>query len=309
MRTPAHQLEYFVAVCEEGQFTRAASRLRVAQPSVSAQIRELERSLGTSLFHRGAGPVSVTDAGKQLLPLARRVLHDLDEIEHEMAALEGLQRGHVAIGATPSLSGWLLPPVLGRFHEQFPGISLKVTEQRSRRLVAGLESGELDLALVILPLNRADLESKLLATEELVVVTARNHHLARRSKITINDLRYVPLVMFSEGYDLRKTTLEAFNSCGLEPTVAVEGGEMGSVLALVAEGVGAAIVPSIVANDTRLSTILLRSPKLDRQVGLVRRSDRVQSRASAALSTIVAELVSRSGWVGPVPNGFRLELK
>jgi DNA-binding transcriptional LysR family regulator len=196
MRPPVHQLQYFVAICEEGQFTRAASRLRVAQPSVSAQIRQLERSLGTSLFHRGAGPVSVTDAGKQLLPLARRVLVDLDELEHEMAMLEGLQRGHVAIGATPSLSGWLLPPILGRFREQFPGVSLTVTEQGSRRLVAGLESGELDLALAILPLHQADMASKLLAIEELVVVTAMNHDLVGRSKVTISDLRNVALVMF-----------------------------------------------------------------------------------------------------------------
>jgi DNA-binding transcriptional LysR family regulator len=309
MRPPVHQLEYFVAVCEEGQFTRAAARLRVAQPSVSAQIRQLERALGTSLFHRGAGPVSVTDAGKLLLPLARQVLVDLDELEHELAALEGLQRGHVAIGATPSLSGWLLPPILGRFHKKFPGVSLTVTEQGSQRLVAGLESGELDLALAILPLHHPDLESKLLATEELVVVTATNHDLASRSQVTIHDLRHVPLVMFREGYDLRATTLQAFNASGLEPTVAVEGGEMGSVLALVAEGVGAAIVPSIVANDTRLSTIHLRSPKLHREIGLVRRLDRVPSRASAALSTMITDLVSRKGWVGPVPSGLKLVLK
>lgn len=309
MTPPVHQLQYFVAVCEEGQFTRAAARLRVAQPSVSAQIRQLERSLGTSLFHRGATQVSITDAGQQLLPLARRVLVDLDELVHEMAMLEGLQRGHVAIGATPSLSGWLLPPILGRFHKQFPGVSLRVIEQGSRHLVAGLESGELDLALAILPLHQPELESKLLAIEELVLVTATSHDLAGRSRVTIDDLRNVPLVMFREGYDLRSTTLEAFNASGLEPTVAVEGGEMGSVLALVAEGVGAAIVPSIVANDRRLRAIPIRSPRLHREIGLVRRSDRVPSRASGALSMMITELVSRDGWLGPVPNGLKLVLK
>lgn len=309
MRPSVHQLEYFVAVCEEGQFTRAAQRLRVAQPSVSAQIRQLERSLGASLFHRDSGPVSVTDAGKQLLPLARRVLADLDALEQEVAALEGLRRGHVAIGATPSLSSWLLPPILGHFHKQFPGVSLTVTEQGSRHLVARLESGELDLALAILPLHQADLESTPLVTEELVVVTATNHALASRSKVTVNDLGDIPMVMFREGYDLRITTIRAFNASGLEPKVAVEGGEMGSVLALVAEGVGAAIVPSIVADEPRLRTIHLRSPTLHREIGLVRRSDRVPSRASTALSTMITDLVSRRGWEGPVPSGLKLLLK
>src|SRR5580698_2625048 len=101
MRPPAHQLEYFVAVAEEGQFTRAAERLHVAQPSISAQIRRLEKTLGAPLFHRGPGPVTLTDAGQALLPLARRVLADLAEVVQGVADLESLQRGRVAIGATP----------------------------------------------------------------------------------------------------------------------------------------------------------------------------------------------------------------
>ena len=141
------------------------------------------------------------------------------------------------------------------------------------------------------------------------MVTVTNHDLVGRSRVTISDLRNVPLVMFREGYDLRNTTLEAFNASGLEPTVAVEGGEMGSVLALVAEGVGAAIVPSIVANDPRLNAIPLRSPKLLREIGLVHRLDRIPSRASGALTQMITELVSRNGWSGPVPSGLKLVLK
>src|SRR5580704_2236987 len=109
-----HQLEYFVAVAEDRHFTRAAERLHVAQPSVSAQIRQLERTLGTQLFHRAPGKVSLTDAGELLLPLARRALADVEELVDGVADLDSLQRGRVAIGATPSLSTTLLPAALSR---------------------------------------------------------------------------------------------------------------------------------------------------------------------------------------------------
>jgi DNA-binding transcriptional LysR family regulator len=308
MRPQVHQLEYFVAVAEEQQFTRAAERLHVAQPSVSAQIRQLERTLGTPLFHRGVGPVTLTDAGEELLPLARRVLSDLAEVVNGVTELEGLRRGHVAIGATPSLSATLLPIILGRFHSRYPGVNLTVTEQGSRLLVDGIESGVLDLALAILPLHQPTLKSVALAIEELVVVTSTGHKLATRRRIDIAQLRGVPMVMFRDGYDLRTTALTAFHQAGFEPSVAVEGGELGSILALVAEGVGAAIIPSIVATDARLHVIQMGSPRLTREIGLVQREDRRPSRAAEALSTEITALLTRSGWPGHVPTGLKLLL-
>jgi DNA-binding transcriptional LysR family regulator len=293
MRPPAHQLEYFVAVAEEGQFTRAAERLHVAQPSISAQIRRLEKTLGAPLFHRGPGPVTLTDAGQALLPLA--------EVVQGVADLESLQRGRVAIGATPSLSAALLPHVLGPFHERFGGVELRVTEAGSPLLVAGIESGELDLALAILPLPAPTLDCVSLAVEELVVVTSGSHPLAARSRIAIKDLREVPLVFFREGYDLRASALQACQAAGFAPIISVEGGEMGGVLALVAAGLGAAIVPSIVASDPRLHVLEIRPHPLTREIGLVRRADRRPSRAAAALHAEVLNVLATRGWPSPVP--------
>ncbi len=302
-----HQLEYFVAVAEEQQFTRAAERLHVAQPSISSQIRRLEQVLGTPLFHRGRGPVALTDAGRRLLPLARRVLSDLTEVKHGITDVEGLRRGHVAIGATPSLSATLLPTVLARFHRRHPGVSLAVTERASEHLVEGLESGILDLALAVMSSRLAMLEQVVLAVEELVVVTAADHVLAGRRRITIADLRDVPMIMFTEGYDVRSTTLAAFDRAGIAPSVALEGVEMSSVLSMVAAGLGAAIVPSIVATaDVGLNVLRLESPRLEREIELLRRRDLAPSRAGAALSAEITDFLAKSGWPGKVPFNLRL---
>src|SRR5438034_774827 len=180
-----HQLRYFVAVAEERHFTKAARGLRVAQPSVSRAIRVLEEELGTPLFHRMTGNVALTPAGETLLPWARRVLADVDGATGEVRELADLRRGRLAVGATPSLTITLLPPALAKFHSAFPGIELVLHEAGSRDLVAELEQGALDVALVIMPVRHETLETSPLLREVLVVAVPDGHSLASRKTRTI----------------------------------------------------------------------------------------------------------------------------
>jgi DNA-binding transcriptional LysR family regulator len=285
--------------------------LHVAQPSVSAQIRTLERSLGTTLFHRDRKGATLTEAGEELLPVARQVLSGVEEAALRLQDLDGLARGRLAVGATPSLATTLLPAVLGRFHERYPGVSLTVVEEGSHLLVGHLASGDLDVALVIAPIRHQSLQTVPLASEELVVAMAPEHPLASRAsarrRLHMSKLSDEPLVMFREGYDLRSVTLAAARAAGFSPRVAVEGGEMASVLALVASGLGAAIVPSIVAcAHPQLVTIRLDDPPLTRTIALARRQDRPLSRAGDAFVGVTHELLQDEGWPGPRPAGLKL---
>jgi DNA-binding transcriptional LysR family regulator len=278
------QLRYFVAVADSGKFTAAARDLHVAQPSISKQVRKLEDELGAVLLERRRTGVVLTDAGAILLPWAKRMLADLDGARSDVAGLATLERGRLSVGATPSLSTVLLPEVLAAFHAEHPGITLSVIEAGSSDLVDRLAAGELDLALVILPVPREELfETTPLIREELVLAVAKSHPLARRKTVKVGDLRGVPLVMFRDGYDLRSATITACEQAGFHPTFAVEGAEMDGVLRMAAAGVGVAVVPRmVVERGGPLVAVRLSQPTLSRSVGVAFRRDRHHSRAADA---------------------------
>ena len=299
------QLRAYLAVAEQRHFTRAARELGIAQPSVSAHVRRLEAELGTELFDRMKGRITLTPAGETLLPFARRILADVDAAAEELRSIGGLARGRIAVGATPSLAATLVPAVLSRFHAAYPGIDLAIRQAGSVELVAAVEEGALDVALVILPVRHDVLETQALLREELVVAVARSHPLARRRTIGIADLRDVPLVMFREGYDLRSTTEAACRAAGFAPTFAVEGGEMDGVLRLTAAGLGAAIVPSLVVEPHgSLHAIRITKPAVTRTIGLAHRRDRRLSRAAQELLETVRALVRDRSWLKTSPPGL-----
>jgi DNA-binding transcriptional LysR family regulator len=278
------QLAYFVAVAETRHFTHAAEMLGIAQPSLSKQIRALEHDLGSSLFSRARGNIALTPAGEALLPLAKRILADVDTARLEVQELAGLRRGRVRLGATPSLCVGLLADVLHRFHAAYPGIRLVVEEGGSRDLVRELTRGALDLALVILPLAEdAPLTTTPILRENLVVVSPRTAPPPRRPYVRIKELRDRPLVMFRPGYDLRDATIAACREAGFEPAFAVEGGEMDAVLRFVEAGLGRAVVPSMVlAGRPGLRGTPLAPPGLLRTIALARRKDVEPTNAARA---------------------------
>lgn len=293
------QLRYFAAVAETRHFTRAARREHVSQPSLSQQIRALEREFGAELFHRARGHITLTDAGAALLPLARRILADTETARREVQEVAQLRRGRVRLGAPPSLCASLVPDVLRDFRDRYPGIELLVHEDGSQDLVRALAAGELDLALVITPLTgqAPALATVELLREELVVISppAEGDDPLPPGPIAIEELRDRPLVMFRHGYDLRELTLAACHAAGFEPGFSVAGGEMDAVLSFVRAGLGLAVVPSMVAERSGLRTTRFVPPGLNRTISLAHRGDVSPPRAARELRRII---LSHSG-LGP----------
>lgn len=278
------QLRYFLAVAEVRHFTHAATRTRVAQATLSKQVAALERDLGARLFSRARGNITLTPAGEALLPLARRILADVDTARREVQDLTGLRRGRVRIGATPSLLSSLLPDTLARFRSSLPGIELSVVQGGSRDLVGDLAQGGLDFALIVLPLQEGDpsLETLAVLREELMIAAPpADPPPLHQGRVRIADLRARPLVMFRQGYDLRDATLAAWRQAGVEPRFAIEGGEMDAVLRFVEAGLGLAVVPSVVLpGRPGVTGFPMAGPGLHRTVALARRKDVRSTRAA-----------------------------
>ena len=303
MRMNLEQLRAFVEVAELGNFTRAAERLHLAQPSLSRQITTLEQDLGAALFHRARRGSTLTTAGESLLPLARRMLADADSVRRELAELAGLQRGRVRLGATPTLCISLVAEVFAAFHAAHPAIELHVSEHGSRRLLDELAGGALDLALITT--SGAASADRFTVTpllvEELVVISSSGAPpITDRDAITLSDVAALPQVVFSPAYDLRATTDAAFRAAGLTPAAIVEGAEMDAVLRFVERGLGVAIVPAMVLVERPgLRSVRLVEPTLTRTISIARPADIAPTAAVEVMQRTITrtatELAEASG--------------
>jgi len=286
------QLKAFVEVAELGNFTRAAERLHLAQPSLSRQITALEQDLGTELLHRARRGSTLTVAGESLLPLARRMLADADSVRRELAELAGLQRGRVRLGATPTLCVSLVAEVLTAFHAAHPAIELHISEHGSRHLLEQLGAGELDLALITTS-DSATPErftvAPLLIEELVVISSAGAPPVNGGDSIGLAEVATLPQIVFSPTYDLRATTDTAFRSAGVTPTAVVEGAEMDAVLRFVERGLGVAIVPAMVLIERPgLRAVRLREPTLTRTISIARPADIAPTAAVRVLQRTIA---------------------
>lgn len=300
------QLRYFVAVAQTRHFTRAAETVHVAQPSLSKQIRTLERELGAPLFGRARGNVTLTQAGETLLPLARRILADVESARVQVQELVGLARGRLRLGAPPSLSTVLLPDALRVFHDAYPGIAVTVEESGSRDLVRLLAHGELDLALIILPLHTRDpaLTTRSILKEPLVVATAAAASPITAKTMRVRDLQRYPVVMFRDGYDLRDAILAACRRARIELRFAIEGGEMDAVLSFVEAGLGVAVVPSMVLEGrSGLRGVPFARPGLSRTIAIAHRRDVAPPATARAFRTMLLEHLADSSRSGTLPSG------
>jgi DNA-binding transcriptional LysR family regulator len=306
MEVQLHQLDYFVAVAQQRHFTRASESVHVAQPSLSKQIRALEQEIGAPLFNRARGNITLTPAGETLLPLARRILADVGSARLQLQELTGLARGRLRLGATPSLCTILLPELLRQFRDDYPGVELRVEEGGSRDLVRLLANGELDLALIILPLHTGDpaLVTTPILREPLVVAAPAEESSIRATSLRVRDLRHYPLVMFREGYDLRDATLTACRRARTEPRYSIEGGEMDAVLRFVEAGLGVAVVPTMVLADRpRLRRIPFAPRGLTRQIGLAHRRDVEPTATARAFQSILSQHLDHAAQTNTLPNG------
>lgn len=266
-----HQLRYFVAVADSGNFTRAARQCFVSQPSLSQQIQKLEDELGHRLFDRLGRRAQLTPAGHAFLERARRVLFDVEDAAR--AVREQAGDGRLRLGAVPSVAPYLLPELLPELQQRAPNISFEIYEDFRSYLIEEIEGGQLDAAVLSLPPAGKKLEIVPLFSEPLLVTMPKDHPLAAQAALRSTDLAGQKLVLLGDSSSLALQTKRFFGDNHIDVAVACRCAQVKTVKALVAAGVGLAILPKMAAGRDNVPGLVYReltdaSPR--REIVLVR---------------------------------------
>jgi DNA-binding transcriptional LysR family regulator len=291
-----HQLEYFVAVVEEASFTRAAARVHVAQPGVSAQVRRLEQELGEQLLDRSGRTVRPTDVGRALLPYARAALDAVEGARCAVDELTALVRGRVTVGMVSGCALPLVPDILAKFRRAHPAVDIVLTEANSEELVHSLREGHLDLALVgAVGAATPGLDSVVLIDEHLVAVVSHHDPLSARKTITVEALRDRPLICLPRGTGVRAALDRACSAAGFQPRIAFEVNVLETVARLAGEGLGLAIVP-ISTTEVRddLHVLTITRPRLRSRLELTWPTGGPNSPAGRALVEVARDHLHRA---------------
>lgn len=298
MPSPPHpfslrQLQYLLAVADTLSFRRAAEECRVSQPSLSAQIAEIEDRLGVRVFERDRRRVLLTVAGQELVERARRVVVEADDLVAVARRAGDPLAGTLRVGVIPTISPYLLPPVTPRLRAKFPGLTLAWIEDKTEVLVARLQAGTLEAALLALEADIGDLERDVIARDPFVLVTPKDHPVGRgRGAVAPAELRNAEVLLLDEGHCFRN---QALALCG--KVRAHEGAfratSLSTLVQMVAGGAGITLLPALaVPTEARRARLAVRpflSPAPARTVALVWRRHSPIAPALHAVAAVIRD--------------------
>jgi DNA-binding transcriptional LysR family regulator len=280
------QLRYFAAVAHHSSFTLAARELNIAQPALSQQVRRLEQELGVELLRRTTRRVELTEAGELALARATRTLAEAEALRAEVDELRGLVRGTLSLGMLPTIGRLEPAPLLSSFSAAYPGIEIRLVEDTLVEALALLRADRLDLAfgLVDPELAGDGIAGEKLFDEELAVIVAEHHPLAKKRSVRFAELDGQPLVGFLTGSAVRQRLDDELEKAGATSAATLESNNINTLRALVAHGLGVSLVPRSFALGAGPPVAVLRvAPRsLHVPVSILYRADRARPPAAEA---------------------------
>jgi LysR family hydrogen peroxide-inducible transcriptional activator len=273
------QLRYFLKVAERGSFTRAAEDLEISQPALSRSIQKLEEELGQPVFERKTRSVALTEAGTLLQARAQQVLSILEHTKAEIT--DDGKSGRIRVGAIPTIAPYFLPEALRRFSAAFPKATVVVQENTTDPLLKSCTQGELDLAIVALPIPAKYLEVEELFEEELLLVLPPDHPLADKSKIRLSDVEPFPFVLLDEAHCLSDSIVSFCRQRSFQPVAVERTSQLTMVQELVSLSHGVSMIPAMAQRRDQSDRRVYRSlsnPKPMRTIAVVWNPYRFESR-------------------------------
>ncbi|WP_018751337.1 LysR family transcriptional regulator [Paenibacillus sanguinis] len=297
------QLQYTLQIAKEKNFSRAADKLHIAQPSLSQQLSKLEQELGVKLFQRNTSSVELTYAGASFIEHAQRIMDAVAQLRQEMDDISQLRAGRVVIGSMPITGSHLLPYVLPAFKQNYPDIRVTLLEDTSLNLEKLTAGGSTDLSLLSLPLQEPTLSYVPIGEEIIDLAVPPDHRLAsipdvREQGVPLEELRDEAFIVLKKGQGFRKLTVDLCRSAGFEPNVVFESNNIETVQSLVAAGMGITLVPRFIARAKRSELIPaylpLAQPVPSRTLVIAYRKGRYLSKAAEAfIDTFKATMEQR----------------
>ncbi|MEU5582665.1 transcriptional regulator CynR [Streptomyces huasconensis] len=295
-------LRYLLAVAEHGSFTRAAEELHISQPTLSQQIKQLERSLGVQLLDRTGRTVRLTDAGVVYTDHARRALRDLAAAERAVHDVQDLSRGHLRLGVTPTFTAYLIGPLLAELHTRHPGISLSLVETTQDRIEAALLADDLDLGIAFAGPHLPGIGATALFTETLTLVTGtRQSGPGPASPLPVRELTDRQLALLSDDFATRGHIDAYFTRHRATPRITVEANSIQALTEIVQRTGLATVLPDAITHDhPHLTPVPLDPPLPARTVTLQHREGAYRSAATRAFAQLTHDIVRTRGYT-PAP--------
>lgn len=275
------QLKYFITIAEEGNITKAAKRLHIAQPPLSQQLKLLEEELEVKLVERGSRKIQLTDAGRILRHRAEQIVELVDSTVKELKDFnQGLQ-GTLSVGTVPSSGSTLLPERIYNFHESYPGVSFQIWEGDTYRVMDLLNNGVVEIGIIRTPIKSEFFEIIYLPNEPMVVATRGNMYWKEEQEaISLKDLKDKPLIIDRR---FEKMIIDSCEKSGFEPKILCRSDDARSILLWADTGIGAAIVPKAAIGlipSTNLKYKEINETSLETQTAIIWMKNRYLSSAA-----------------------------
>ncbi|MGZ4526402.1 MAG: hydrogen peroxide-inducible genes activator [Mycobacterium sp.] len=290
-------LRAFAAIAEKRQFSAAATTLGVSQSTLSQALAALETGLGTQLIERSTRRVLLTAEGTELLPRAQAVIEAVDAFTAAAAGSSDPLRAGMRLGLIPTVAPYVLPTVLAGLAEQFPGVTLRVTEDQTERLMTVLREGALDAALIALPADIGGVTAIPIYDEDFVLALPPGHPLSGKRRVPAEALADLPLLLLDEGHCLRDQALDVCHKAGVRAQLAnTRAASLATAVQCVTGGLGVTLIPQsavpVEATRSRLGLAQFAAPRPGRRIGLVYRSSSGRDESYRQLAGIIGALIS-----------------
>lgn len=288
-----HQLRYFVAVAETENFTRAAARSHVTQPALSQQIMKLESEVGHKLFHRLGRKAVLTEAGVAFLERARRILFEVENAVRELGDHPSMER-RITVGAVQTVMPYLMSPLIAAVRQSHPNLLVNAQEDFRANLVRGVIDGDLDLAVVPTPVKDHRISVEPLLSEPLLLVVGKNHPIASRSEISLNDLADETFISLGDSSALATQVRTFFGDQKLQPRIGFRCAQVATLKLFVAMGLGISLLPQLarLPDDRETLTYLrLTGSAPTRDLVVIRHLQRYQSRGAEQFLALLRQHV------------------